>query len=205
MAATGIYLHPNPRSLISKFPSLQATWILNTILHALRASNLVKITTLPDDFVYSHPTIRLIAESLTAVASGRVSLLPDLSRRAATMEETVLKYAREFPAHRPSAELPDQETVLITGTTGALGSHTLAFLLTLPEISTVYALNRPGANVVERQHASFAKHGIDAEFVSSPKLRILESDLTKPDFGISPDDFMEIRKRVTCIIHNGEY
>ncbi|KAJ7810002.1 hypothetical protein B0H14DRAFT_3480930 [Mycena olivaceomarginata] len=139
--------------------SLQATWILNTILHALRASNLVEITTLPDDFVYSHPTIRLIAESLTAVASGHVSLLPDLSRRAATMEET--------------------ETVLITGTTGALGSHTLAFLLTLPEISTVYALNRPGANVVERQQASFAKHGIDAEFVSSPKLRILESDLTK--------------------------
>jgi thioester reductase-like protein len=120
------------------------------------------------------------------------------------MEEMVLKYSQEFPEHRPAVQVPHEQAVLVTGTTGALGSHILAHLLALPEISVVYAFNRVGSSIQERQRFSFVNNGIDAELLTSPKLRLLEGNLTKHAFGLAADDFSEIKTRVTCIIHNGE-
>ncbi|KAJ6521257.1 hypothetical protein DFH09DRAFT_871257, partial [Mycena vulgaris] len=108
--------------------SLQATWIRNSILHALRTSQ-VEVRSIPHDFVYSHPTTRLLGNFLTQVASGLLSPVADISLRASAMEVLVLKYTREFPEHSGTIESPQNEAVLVTGTTGALGSYILADLL----------------------------------------------------------------------------
>ncbi|KAJ6576444.1 hypothetical protein DFH09DRAFT_1149378 [Mycena vulgaris] len=182
--------------------SLQATWIRNSILHALRASTKVDLGTVPGDFVYSHPTITLLGDFMTKVGSGSSYLLPDLSRRASAMEKMVGKYTQEFPEHCATVEKPNAEAVLITGTTGALGSYMLAHLLALPEVSAVYAVNRPGASIQDRQRTSFSNFGIDVQLLASPKLRLLEGTLATSGFGLSSDVYSEIRERVTCIIHN---
>ncbi|KAJ7508328.1 hypothetical protein B0H11DRAFT_1704324, partial [Mycena galericulata] len=182
--------------------SLQATWIRNSILHALRASGEADLGSIPSDFVYSHPTLRLLVDLMAKAKSGSSLYLPDLSRRAAAMEKMVAKYTGEFPEHRPTAELPETEAILVTGTTGALGSYALAHLLALSDVSVIYALNRPGANIQERQRASFNNYKIDIALLASPKLRLLEGNLATTGFGLDTNIYTELRERVTCIIHN---
>ncbi|KAJ7667223.1 hypothetical protein B0H17DRAFT_990381 [Mycena rosella] len=181
--------------------SLQATWIRNSILHALRNSARINIKAVPSTFVYSHPTLRLLADMLVRLASGSVSKPEDVTRRIDVMEAMVQKYAQGFPQHRASSEGPKMQAVLVTGTTGALGSHVIAQLLALPDISTVYAFNRPGSDLRARQRDSCETNGINIQ-LDSPKLKLLEGDLNLPQFGLSQEDMQTIRKNVTLIIHN---
>ncbi|KAJ6599959.1 hypothetical protein DFH09DRAFT_970599 [Mycena vulgaris] len=182
--------------------SLQATWIRNSILHALRTSRRVNVKAIPSNFVYSHPTLRLLADMLMRLASGSVSEPEDRVRHADAMETMVQKYAQGFPQHRASTEGAKMQAVLVTGTTGAFGSHLLARLLALPEFSTIYAFNRLGSDIRGRQRMAFSTNGIDIKLLDSPKLRLLEGDLNYPDFGLPGEDIQAVRENVTLIVHN---
>ncbi|KAJ6598643.1 hypothetical protein B0H10DRAFT_2085224 [Mycena sp. CBHHK59/15] len=185
--------------------SLQATWIRNSILHALQGSKQVDVRAMPSNFVYCHPTLRLLADLLNRLASGSTSNPEDISisLRITEMEAMVQKYSRNFLEHRAIVEQPKTEAVLVTGTTGALGSHIIAELLALPNLPMVYALNRPGLDITGRQSNSFTENGIDIQLLNSPNLRLLQGDLNTQDFGLSQDDYQEIQLKVTTIIHNG--
>ncbi|KAJ7153563.1 hypothetical protein C8R43DRAFT_885444 [Mycena crocata] len=182
--------------------SLQATWIRNSILHALRNSKQVDIRLVPNNFVYSRPTLRLLAEMFTDLVSGAPSQPSDISRRADAMQEMVHKHTEGFSQHRATGEHPKTEVILVTGTTGALGSQIIAQLLALPEISTVYALNRRGKSIQDRQRTSFSTNGIDVQLLESPKLKLLEGNLNESAFGLVEEDFRAIKDNVTTIIHN---
>ncbi|KAJ6588257.1 acetyl-CoA synthetase-like protein [Mycena capillaripes] len=185
--------------------SLQATWIRNSILHALRISKQVDMKTVPSNFVYTYPTLRLLANLFTQLASGSGSTPEDMSLRADAMQKMVRKYSEGFPEHRAVGDQPGGEIVLLTGTTGALGSCILAYLLGLPEITKVYALNRPGShsdNLFNRQRASFTANGLDVQLVDSPKLKLLETTLNVANFGLSTEDFGALNATVTTIVHN---
>ncbi|KAJ7775603.1 male sterility protein-domain-containing protein [Mycena maculata] len=183
--------------------SLQATWIRNSILHASTNSQNIDLTAIPTNFVYSNPTVRMLAEMLAKLAEGGISKPQEISRRANVMEVMVKKYTHEFPQHMATTEAQKAQVVLVTGTTGALGSHILTHLLALPDISMVYALNRPPSNLRERQSHSFEKNGIDTHLVDSSKLRLLTGDLNAPRFDLSAQDFDTLRESVTLVVHNG--
>ncbi|KAJ7730355.1 hypothetical protein DFH07DRAFT_969173 [Mycena maculata] len=186
--------------------SLQATWIRNSIFHAFRKSQRVDMKTIPSNFVYSYPTLRLLADLFTQLASGSGSKPENVSLRADAMQAMAHKYTQGFPAHRASAEKPEDEVLLVTGTTGALGSHLIAHLLDLPEVSMVYALNRPSSkstkSIQERQRSSFVANGIDVHLLESPKLKLFEANLSLPRLGLSNEDHGSLRATVTSIVHN---
>ncbi|KAJ7452161.1 hypothetical protein B0H11DRAFT_1742224 [Mycena galericulata] len=183
--------------------SLQATWIRNSILHAFRSSQRVDMKAVPNNFVYRYPTLRLLADLFSGLALGAGSKPEESMWRADAMRAMVRQYTGGFPEHCASADEPRAEAVLVTGTTGALGTHILAYLLGLPEISTVYALNRPGSEPTDvRQRTSFLANGKDVQLLDLPKLKLLDGDLTLSDFGLSPKDFKSLRDTVTAIVHN---
>ncbi|KAJ7803408.1 hypothetical protein B0H14DRAFT_2463681 [Mycena olivaceomarginata] len=182
--------------------SLQATWIRNSIHYASMASQKIDPQAIPTNFVYSHSTIRLLAEMLTKLAAGGTSDAGDISRRADAMRAMVHKYTQGFPQHVPTEEAPQDQAILLTGTTGALGSHILAHLLTLREFSAIYALNRPSTDLRERQCQSFQRSGIDPCLLDSPKLKLLGGDLNAPRFALSQEDFDALGNNVTLIVHN---
>ncbi|KAJ7638204.1 putative polyketide synthase [Roridomyces roridus] len=123
------------------------------------------------------------------------------------MDDLVRKFVDRLDAlsvspQRPRLEAqPATQTVLLTGTTGALGCHLLANLLENDEIHQVYALNR-GESLVERQAAAFAKQGLDTALAQSSKLILLSADLDRDDWGVSSETMSELRSSVTHIIHN---
>jgi hypothetical protein len=54
----------------------------------------------------------------------------------------VEKYSKNFEDHIPSSEPPTEDVIVITGTTGSIGSSILVDCLKCPNVKRIYALNR---------------------------------------------------------------
>ncbi len=125
------------------------------------------------------------------------------------MEAMVKEFTQNFPIHTPSKATPDSEVILVTGTTGSLGSFIVDKLISMPSISRVYAFNRPDklgkSTLYDRQKKAFEEQGIDVSILSSPKLVLLEGDTASADLGLPKEILDEIVGSVTSIIHNGTF
>ncbi|KAG8734878.1 hypothetical protein FRC10_011338, partial [Ceratobasidium sp. 414] len=97
---------------------------------------------------------------------------------------------------------PQKERVVVTGTTGALGSYLLARLLESETVEKVWGLNRGPKVMEERQRASFEDKGLDIELLKSEKLVLTEANLEDGKLGLEAELFEEIRSTATIIIHN---
>ena len=100
-------------------------------------------------------------------------------KMAATYSEGLPGYSDSstLPRYVPAIDRPLSlsVTVLLTGSTGNLGTYLLLNLLGDPRVNRVYTLDRAGTTaVIERQSASFADKGLDPSILASPKLVVLE-------------------------------
>ncbi len=95
--------------------------------------------------------------------------------------------------------------VLLTGSTGNMGAYILHSLLSHPEIAQITCLNRsPAAS--RRQLENHEARGLDesASLLRSndPRIAFLTADFTKPDLGLSPEQYSGLTKSATLILHN---
>jgi hypothetical protein len=114
----------------------------------------------------------------------------------------VEKYTADIPPFYPSSgtapavsESPGA-VVVLTGTTGALGSSLLADLLSSSAVSKVFALNRDsptGHTLMARQTQSFIDRGLDTSLLDSDKLILLTCDLSARDLGLDRVVLYEVR------------
>ena len=114
------------------------------------------------------------------------------------MKELIKKYST-FIEHVPGASsVPGGHVVILTGSTGSLGAHILATLLSRSDVRKVYCLVR-GKNPQERVLEALRKRNLDvpgtAIFVA------VTSDLSREDLGLSPEVFTKLRSEITTIIH----
>lgn len=104
------------------------------------------------------------------------------------MRHLVEKYSANLPIHDPSLLNPAKDTVLLTGSTGALGAELLAKLVISPDIERVYAVNRGGVvGTKERQLSVMVERGLNESLVDSPKVVFAEMDITKDGLGLRGD------------------
>lgn len=98
----------------------------------------------------------------------------------------------------PVSEETGGQIVILTGSTGALGSYVLDNLLSNPEIEHIYCLNRsPQSLQVKRNLA----RSLPIEFPTS-KVTFLTCDLSTPNLGLPYDLYEKLLQTVTLIIHN---
>ncbi|EMD35545.1 hypothetical protein CERSUDRAFT_106870 [Gelatoporia subvermispora B] len=192
--------------------SLQATYIRNAILKALRSSTTILANKVPLNFVYANPTIGALSSFVWSLFSeGQPgSAEAQLEAKVQAMRAMVEKYSKDFgrPAkpNQNGFHADDGEIYLVTGTTGRLGCHLLSQLLQDPKVVKVYGLNRgaPGSEpkLAERQKDAFTMWGLNAALLSSSKLTLLPCDYPKPLLGLNENTYREIQNSVTAIIHN---
>lgn len=105
-------------------------------------------------------------------------------KNSASVEEMIAKYSRRLASLPPLArETPS--IVLITGTTGMLGSQLMARLIESHDVVAVYALNRGASeSVLERHRSRFEAMELKVGLLQSPKLTLLEGDLASHDLGL---------------------
>ncbi|KZT22888.1 acetyl-CoA synthetase-like protein [Neolentinus lepideus HHB14362 ss-1] len=192
------------------FDSLSATFLRNRIIGALRASEdpATKIAggNVSQNFVFANNTIRSLATGIrnliSPVANGHVLE----HSHTAIMDRLIEKYSADMPTTSSSSArpLPAKSTVLITGTTGGLGSYMLWMLLEDKKVERVYAFNRKSSRstLAERQTAAFADRGLPVNILQSPKLVLVEGEESARDLGLDSVLYDELRTTTTQIIHN---
>ncbi|KAK6072987.1 beta-ketoacyl synthase domain-containing protein [Seiridium cupressi] len=132
----------------------------------------------------------------------------DTTERQAVMDAYVHKYTKDFIA--PSKFMPPPgssptpgQCVLVTGATGSLGAHIVAELAQRSDIHTVVCLNR--LSTVEatlRQKQSLEMRGITLSPAAMSKLRVVETDTSKPLLGLSQEVYRYCLDTVTHIVHS---
>ncbi|KAJ6464064.1 hypothetical protein C8R45DRAFT_1025143 [Mycena sanguinolenta] len=185
--------------------SLQATWIRNCLLGALR--DLAQLDTRRDtrNVVYDYPTISRLAHFVFGIASGQHEECASVGGKADVLHDMVAKYVQDFPTHTGQRQLPSPgaKVVLVTGTTGELGCYLLSLLVTDVAVAQVYAINRSSEQLAlrDRQAHALVERGLATNILESPKLTLLSGDISKPTFDLPGPVYQQMRQNVTHIIH----
>ncbi|KAJ7776525.1 putative aminoadipate reductase [Mycena maculata] len=188
------------------FDSLTATIFRLRIMRALRSQDDPVVAraadAVPQNLVYAHPTIAELADHLSALVAGRPT---ETEEGGVQIENLIAKYGSGLAStgtQKPHAT--EAVVVLLTGSTGSLGSQILASLLKDDRVSKIYAFNRPSASrtLVERHLDIFNERGLDPLLLASPKLVFVEGQANQDNLGLTSALYEEIRNLVTMIIHN---
>lgn len=166
--------------------SLQAVRLRRLLISSTRS--LSGCTSVSSDFVYRNPSVAQIAQAL----QGKAAILED------GIEDFVDRYS-----------LLDQDVhvdavVLLTGSTGSLGSHVLAHLANLPSVARIICLVRSGQNAdpYDQQLKSTQAKGINIPKLAWSKIEVLQSNLAAPFLGLKDAAYARVRGNITHIIHS---
>ncbi|KAG9513438.1 polyketide synthase, partial [Aureobasidium melanogenum] len=149
------------------------------------------------------PQERLHKPDRLALGTG----VDDLVTREQAVKNYVTKFSSGFLAPTSSPEPPASglggECILITGATGSLGTHLVKEFAQQPNVKAVIGLNRrSGANPLTRQMDAFASRGVSLEAHALAKLGVIETDMNKPNLGLSGAEYQTLVSKVTGILHN---
>ncbi|KAI3541377.1 thioester reductase domain-containing protein [Colletotrichum abscissum] len=154
--------------------------------------------------IYAHPTPRQLAAYLMDRVSKNTSLDSNgdsENHDIHAMEAQLQKYTRDLPkSSAGSKPAPNDkgQTVLVTGTTGALGSYLLDFMEHNPAVSKVVCLNRSDDSG-KRQVKMSAERGLATTW---KKAEFLCVDMSKSNLGLGPEVYDRLLKEADRIIHN---
>ncbi|CAL1703617.1 unnamed protein product [Somion occarium] len=197
-------LIPNLDFFEQGFDSLSATFLRNRIIAALRTSPFPSAQRaavhVAQDFVFAHPTIESLTQGVLHLVG---SIEGRQSSRRADIQTLIDKYTPKFPedATTEPFEGAEEAVVVLTGSSGHLGSHILASLLQQDKVAKVYTFNR-GNDVVEKQRNAFQNRGLPVSLLQDKRLVQLPTDLSVSSLGLSPDILHEIKRTATHVIHN---
>ncbi|PQE04333.1 NRPS-like enzyme protein [Rutstroemia sp. NJR-2017a BBW] len=200
---TGLNFENEDNFFIHGMDSLQALLLTRTLKQDFGLPQLA-----PNN-VYENPSLDSLARALqTALKEPQdVESLPSSgTTREGVIEAMYAEYCslidRIPPPQHTHASFPrlDSGSILLTGSTGGLGSHILQYLLTATTAAHIYCLNRStdGRSLqVERNKI----RDLLTEFPDN-RVNFLSADLSKSKLGLGDEVYASLLKAVTHIIHN---
>lgn len=160
-------------------PSVTAAALRYRIISQLRPPTTIPI---PLDWIYQNPSI----DAMSAVLCSSPT-----APRPVSIPSMIDKYSsRITPNTRAEPTSITCNVVLLTGSTGALGSQLLAQLIVRTDVDTIYCLNRPGTSgegLLERHQKTFRTFSIDVTLLQSPKVHLISTNLTDSSLGLAPE------------------
>ncbi|KAM0152233.1 hypothetical protein ACHAPG_007769 [Botrytis cinerea] len=183
--------------------SLQALRLTRTLKHTFAIPEL-EITTL-----YTNPSVTSLAEAIIRLSSlNESSKASSIGSRQQIIKDSLAEYkatldrVNDHIAQSNDASCVDgvnKKVIILTGSTGALGSYILQTLLKSSSVAHIFCLNRVAGKElqIERSRA----HGLPSVF-SEDRVTFLHADLSQEHFGLDPDLIVKIKSSATDIIHN---
>ncbi|KAM0490540.1 hypothetical protein ACHAP8_011445 [Fusarium lateritium] len=179
--------------------SLQVMTVTKLLKAGIRSANL-DTTTFAPQIVYRYPTAKDLARHILCTRDGCADH-DGVAKEIAETERLVTKYTENLPASVPNKTSPqaDNQTILLTGSTGSLGAYMLDTLCSLPTVNKIIALNRSDDGGASRQPLINKFRGLTKNF---SKVEFLHADLSLPDLGLGQSKYDNLLARVDRIIHN---
>lgn len=180
--------------------SLQALMVVRAMRDDLHT------TLINPSTVYGNPTLSELAAALELTNKEAQASLTDKRKIALREKELLLQYfLNKIDSSRPESGMNqgnslNGHTILLTGSTGSLGSYILDSLTRHSTARYIYCLNR-GDNTENMQKARKNPNQLDSNF--NPEwVTFLSGDLSHRTFGLEATVYQKLRSEVTTIIHN---
>jgi len=104
--------------------------------------------------------------------------------------------SRDSSASKANESSREDHVVVLTGSTGSLGSYLLASLLQREDVSVIYAFNRPSKGstlpIQRRQSSRFEDRGLDVTLLQSEKLVYVENDTSHDYLGLDVELYQKV-------------
>lgn len=187
--------------------SLQALSLTRNLKQATGLSVLAVST------IYANPTMDSLSKAICEVSEqNRKFEAADKRTRQQNIENTIQEYEcfiDNIPFH-PKLD-PDgrqkthestsgkDQVVILTGSTGSLGSYMLQVLLSDPTISHVYCLNRAPDSLTLQIQRNLTRHLLTT--FPPRKVTFASADFSQPNLGLDYSLYEIIVEAVTTIIH----
>ncbi|KAM3549904.1 hypothetical protein ARSEF4850_008612 [Beauveria asiatica] len=180
--------------------SLQVINMAKRIAAGLKAAGVAedRAVLAPRD-IYAESTISKLANFLFSRIYGTQS--NGAHSQEEILQALVDKYSAGLAKRsdtRPPAKSTGK-TVLLTGSTGSLGSYFLHFLIQDPEVAKVICLNRSKDGGRAKQLEANKERGLSTNL---DKVAFFHADLSRPDLALEANDLVRLQKSVDVIIHN---
>ncbi|CAE6407221.1 unnamed protein product [Rhizoctonia solani] len=189
--------------------SLTATMLLRLLKDTLNASPDFHIrsaaTKVNQQTIFGNPTITQLVQVLVQLSTcNNTTVIDPVAEALRKIHPMIEKYKADWPTQEARDIQPvKKERVVVTGTTGGLGSHLLAQLLENEKVEKVWAMNRKSSkNNRDRELSSFEDKLLDVNLLKSEKLVFVDTDLEDPKLALPNEIYDEIRREATIIIHN---
>lgn len=155
--------------------------------------------------IYKYCTIKRLSSYISDIVQGNVrggeseEKLEDVQ---AALNHLINKYTTSLPmVERKNTQVTPRSNIILTGSTGSLGSYFLDVLLSETSIKTVYCLNR-SPDAFERQRSSFHDRQLNVKALLTPKAEFLTADLGDKSLGLSQNKYNELLNTADTIVHN---
>lgn len=159
-----------------------------------------KVDAITPQAIYGNPTVSQLSQLVMGILEGKAQLeVP----REEKIQSLVKKYTADLPANknRPQNTRSLPSTIILTGSTGSLGTYLLYSLLCRESVTKVYCLNRSEAET--RQKKGFEEKGLQLDAsVWKEKVEFLQTSFDEPRLGLSDEKYTELLESVDVIIHN---
>ena len=145
--------------------------------------------------IYANPTISKIADALQQLASKKEQTFEAMEQdRVNKMENMLAGYSHNLP------KMDGQEgslTVILTGSTGSLGSYLLDSMLASERVARIICLDR-GARSESKQRDVNASRGLTTKWGN--RVQFLRADLSRSGLGLNTAKYEQLLREVSFII-----
>ena len=177
-------------------------------LHALLLVRIVRqglgTTSIAPSTIYTNPSISNLSRAVLRLREEQHVSRAAMEATRSSLQAEILEIYRSKIDRLCRLKTPTTDSsrhvVLLTGSTGALGSHLLDNLLSSTDVAHVYCLNRrkdSGTIQLEKNQS----HGL-VEKIPSARTTFLTADLAQKGFGLENEILTRIKQSITLIIHN---
>jgi thioester reductase-like protein len=154
--------------------------------------------------IYGNPTLRRLAKYIFSLVrqNGVTEHEDEEEHEHHAMEALWQKYTRDLPQAKQGRPDPldDGQTVIITGSTGMLGSYTLDQMVKNPAVKRIVCFNRAEDGGRKQQARAMKERGLSTDYES--KCTFLHVDMSRSDFALPRETYNELLETADRFIHN---
>ena len=192
--------------------SLRVIRLVRELKRQLKLADDTQLTprSLSPAVVYSHPSLNELSDHLSKNAKAAPEDLDsgyqsadsdetDGSSKLRDMESLLDKYVQSLPVdnQRQRSPVTQGSTVLLTGSTGSLGSYLLNELSNDPSVQHIICLDR-SSSAAEKHTETGPKRGLTP--LDPERVEFLKADLADPQLGVENEVYERLKNIVTHII-----
>ncbi|KAL8720788.1 MAG: hypothetical protein Q9181_007848 [Wetmoreana brouardii] len=183
---------------LDSLKTVEALGVLRSSLLPHRPAS--ELRWLSADTFYDHPTVNQISEViLNFLNHGDVPRRKDRNAKLGEAFESFARYLQRSPIDTSVQPKEKDVTVVLTGTTGGLGSCLLEKYAVNPKVSTIFCLNRSA--VAEQKWHDQVSHRCDSNSPVTAKVHFVTVDFGHQTLGLDIDNLNSLANDCDLIVH----